>query len=78
MGRRPNLATVDLKGTGKPGPKPRPGMRAQTLRLPEDYWFRLRVLAALRRTTMVELVQQALDESFKKLSKEERDTLKLP
>jgi hypothetical protein len=78
MARRPNLAAVDLKKEpGKAASKERPGMRAQTLRLPADYWFRLRVLAALRQTTMVELVQQALDEAFKKITPQERSALKM-
>ena len=79
MARRPNLAAVDLKDTGKPAePKEHArGRKAKTLRLPDDYWFRLHVLAALRRTTMVELVQQSLDEMFTKTTKQEKDALQL-
>jgi hypothetical protein len=53
------------------------GKAAQTLRLPAEYWYRVRVLAALRRTTMVGLVQLSLDELFKKLTPQERSALGL-
>ncbi len=80
MARRPNLAAVDLKDAGKPGAEKEhaQGRRAQTLRLPDDYWFRLRVLAAMRRTTMVDLVRQALDDMFRHTSQQEKDALELP
>jgi hypothetical protein len=75
MARRPNLAAVDLKDTGKPADERDDGKTAQTMRLPSEYWRRLRVLAAMRDTTMVGLVQVSLDELFKKLSAQERAAL---
>lgn len=76
MARRPNLAALDLKEVGKRPPEERDdGKAAQTLRLPPEYWRRLRVLAAMRDTTMVGLVQVSLDEFFKHLSPQERVAL---
>jgi hypothetical protein len=73
MARRPNLAAVDLKESAKPAAQTRDdGKEAQTLRLPAEYWHRARILAAMRRTTMVGLVQIGLDEVFKKLTAQER------
>ena len=76
MARRPNLAAVDLKEDGRrPVVERDDGKSAQTMRLPPEYWRRLRVLAAMRDTTMVGLVQVSLDELFKKLSAQERAAL---
>ena len=79
MARRPNLAALDLKDAAKGRPDPAEerddGKTAQTMRLPPEYWRRLRVLAAMRDTTMVGLVQVSLDELFKKLSPQERAAL---
>jgi hypothetical protein len=76
MARRTSLAAVDLKPAAKPAETARDdGKEAQTLRLPGEYWHRARVLAAMRRTTMVGLVQAGLDEVFKKLSDQERAAL---
>ena len=76
MARRPNLAAVDLKeDTKQPAQNRDDGKEAQTLRLPAEYWHRARILAAMRRTTMVGLVQIGLDEVFKKLSDQERAAL---
>jgi hypothetical protein len=72
MARRPNLAAVDLKERAKPAQTRDDGKEAQTLRLPAEYWHRARIVAAMRRTTMVGLVQIGLDEVFKKLSAQER------
>jgi hypothetical protein len=72
MARRPNLAAVDLKENAKPAQTRDDGKEAQTLRLPAEYWHRARILAAMRRTTMVGLVQIGLDEVFKKLTDQER------
>jgi hypothetical protein len=76
MARRTSLAAVDLKAEAKPAePAKDDGKEAQTLRLPGEYWHRARVLAAMRRTTMVGLVQAGLDEVFKKLTDQERAAL---
>jgi hypothetical protein len=75
MARRTSLAAVNLKDTGQPAPPRDDGKEAQTLRLPAEYWHRTRVLAAMRRTTMVGLVQIGLDEVFKKLTPQERAAL---
>jgi hypothetical protein len=72
MARRPNLAAVDLKESVRPAQTRDDGKEAQTLRLPAEYWHRARILAAMRRTTMVGLVQIGLDEVFKKLTDQER------
>jgi hypothetical protein len=76
MARRTSLAAVDLKPAGKPTETARDdGKEAQTLRLPAEYWQRIRILAAMRRTTMVGLVQIGLDEVLKKLTAQERAAL---
>jgi hypothetical protein len=80
MARRTSLAAVDLKA-GAPAASVaaarEDGKEAQTLRLPGEYWHRAKVLAAMRRTTMVGLVQAGLDEVFRKLSEKERAALDL-
>jgi hypothetical protein len=75
MARRPNLAALDLKDAKPAQAAKDDGKEAQTLRLPAEYWHRARVLAAMRRTTMVGLVQTGLDEVFKKLTDQERGAL---
>ena len=84
MAKRTSLATVDLKGAGKPAkadkaPKTENGevdLQAQTLRLPRRYWEDARVVAAMRRTTRVGVVQLALDEFLEqRLSERERSAL---
>jgi hypothetical protein len=77
MARRTSLAAVNLKDTGQPAAATArdDGKEAQTLRLPAEYWHRARVLAAMRRTTMVGLVQLGLDEVFKKVTAQERAAL---
>jgi hypothetical protein len=77
MARRTSLAAVDLKAGVTPAVATArdDGKEAQTLRLPGEYWHRTRVLAAMRRTTMVGLVQAGLDEVFRKLSEKERAAL---
>jgi hypothetical protein len=66
MARRPNLSAVDLKDTGKPAAAKEHarGRKAQTLRLPPEYWRRLRIAAAVLDTSQIAIVQQALDDWF--------------
>lgn len=68
--KRTSLSAVDLTEQ----PRRRPGRprkeatedrgEAGTLRLPEEFWYRLRVAAAIRRTTMAAIVQEALQRWF--------------
>jgi transposase len=71
MAKRPNLASVDLidqprRRPGRPRVENPESRRAQTLRLPDEYWHRLRISAALRKTTGVAIVRQALDDWFQR------------
>lgn len=72
MAKRPNLAAVDLKAGSKPAagnaaPKEHArGRKAQTLRLPPEYWRKLRIAAAIRDTSQIAIVQQALDQWFER------------
>jgi len=68
MAKRPNLAAVDLtrRAGGEPPREHAPGRKAQTLRLPPEYWRKLRIAAALQDTTQVAIVTQALDAWFLK------------
>jgi hypothetical protein len=72
MAQRHNLAIVER---GKAAKKPDDDKEAQTLRLPAEYWRRARILAAMRGTSMVGMVQIGLDEVFKKLTDQERVAL---
>lgn len=68
MAKRPNLAALNLSSRAS-ADQPREhaaGRKAQTLRLPPEYWRKLRIAAALRDTTQVEIVTQALDAWFAK------------
>jgi predicted HicB family RNase H-like nuclease len=67
MARRPNLSAVDLKDTSTQRPAPAEPARtskAQTLRLPPEYWRRLRIAAAIQDTSQIAIVQKALDDWF--------------
>jgi len=65
MARRPNLSAVDLSDTSKPAPTEHAkGRKAQTLRLPPQYWRKLRIAAAVMETSQVAIAQQALNEWF--------------
>jgi len=68
MAKRPNLGTVDptRRRGGEPPREHAAGRKAQTLRLPPEYWRRLRIAAALKDTTQVAIVVEALDAWFAK------------
>jgi predicted HicB family RNase H-like nuclease len=68
MAKRPNLSAVDLKDTStqRAAPaEPARNSKAQTLRLPPEYWRRLRIAAAIADTSQISIVQKALDDWFK-------------
>jgi hypothetical protein len=66
MARRPNLAAIDLKNPSKQPPPDadRGRKRASTLRLPPETWHRLRILAAVRNTSQLAIVEEALTQYF--------------
>jgi len=67
MAKRPNLAAVPLKDTSTQRPdtaEPTRNSKAQTLRLPPEYWRRLRIAAAIQDASQVAIVQKALDDWF--------------
>jgi hypothetical protein len=67
MAKRPNLAAVDLKNTGKSQPeRDGDGKKAQTVRLSEEVLEGLRVRAALFKTTQASLVEQYVKEGFER------------
>jgi hypothetical protein len=77
MARRPSRAAVDLTASPKrpvgrprkPADAPEPdrgGKRAGTIRLPPEDWRRLRIMAAVRDTSMLEIVHLALTEWFER------------
>jgi hypothetical protein len=66
MAKRPNLSSVDLTGTQRPPTEPARNSKAQTLRLPPEYWRRLRIAAAIQDTSQIAIVQKALDDWFER------------
>jgi hypothetical protein len=62
MAKRPNLSAADLKDTStqRPAPaEPARNSKAQTLRLPPEYWRRLRTAAAIQDMSQIAIVQKA-------------------
>jgi hypothetical protein len=64
MAKRPNLAAVDLKDSTKEKLEASRNSVAQTMRLPPEYWDRVKKAAAAYRTSQLEIVKLALDGWF--------------
>jgi hypothetical protein len=67
MAKRPNLSAVDLKDTStqRSAPaEPARNSKAQTLRLPPEYWSRVKKAASAFETSQLAIVKQALDQWF--------------
>jgi hypothetical protein len=61
MAKRPKLSAVDLTDTStqRSAPaEPARNSKAQTLRLPPDYWRRLLIAAAIQDTSQIAIVQR--------------------
>jgi len=66
LAARVDAAPAKKRGRGRPRKEIVDQKQATTLRLPPDYLRRLRIAAAIRGTTSVAIIQQAIDGWFER------------